>query len=107
MVALDQATLPAPRAPFTVLSVGVPGYADGVYPIEALSVCEQMPPNMQHFPSPIRTMTDRDASAAFANTVDVVMLGSSANIPRDATQILETTMKRVVGYPEFSVYTRE
>ena len=46
------AAAPAPEAPFQVLAIGLPGYKDGLYPVESLSTCETLPRPISNGRSP-------------------------------------------------------
>ena len=49
------AAAPAPERPYQVLAIGLPGYKDGLYPVESLSTCETLPPAYQRRAEPART----------------------------------------------------
>ena len=40
------------EAPLEVVALGIPGYADGRYPVEKLSTCQHLPTAFQHFAAP-------------------------------------------------------
>jgi hypothetical protein len=67
---------PPASAPYQVLVVGLGGYADGLYPVNALSACEELPPRLQRhaapskisaLPAPAWTLLD-EANAVFVAT---------------------------------------
>jgi hypothetical protein len=93
---------PPEQSPFRVAVRGMYGYADGVYPIEALGVCEEYPPQLQHFPGPEIPLSDDASFAAQLGHVDAVLLGGGArgSVP------LPPEMIRVGGKGNVDVFAR-
>jgi hypothetical protein len=62
---------PPEENPYQVLCVGVPGYADGLYPVETLDAADKLPVQLRHYNPPARPYTAGDASnlAEFASEV--------------------------------------
>jgi hypothetical protein len=69
---------PAPSAPLRVLAFGLGGYADGLYPIEALSTLETLPPELQRFARPAVPAPGWPAARRLAERADALVLGRSA-----------------------------
>lgn len=64
-------TPPPQEAPYLVLTVGMAGYPDGLYRVDALSRCDQFPPNMRRQGAPVRMA----APADLIGDAKVVLLG--------------------------------
>ena len=93
---------PPAQRPFRVAVRGMNGYADGVYPIEALSVCEEMPPQLQIFPGPEAPINDDASFAAQIGGVDAAVIGAGAR----GNSPLPPEMVRVGGKGNFEVFAR-
>jgi hypothetical protein len=69
-------TPPPVERPYQVASFGLPGYADGIYPIEAMSTVEYLWESERRYRSPARTVGEgqTDVKSALAE-VDAVLVG--------------------------------
>ena len=69
-------TMPEVQLPYRVLTLGLAGYADGLYAVEKLNVIEAASPERRHYPPPDRATTAdhdiiqalKDANAVLMNT---------------------------------------
>ncbi len=58
-----------------MLSLGAPGYKDGLYPVEALNVYEQMPAQLKRYAVPERPWSpDARQWPSFMDAADAVVL---------------------------------
>jgi hypothetical protein len=72
---------PPPDHPFQVLSIGLAGYADGLYPVEAMKTYEAVPENKETFAPPAKPLPqDVAAQLDLVNGVDAVLLADHAKI---------------------------
>ena len=94
---------PPAEAPYRALSVGIGGYADGLYPVEALSTCEELPPQLQHFAAPGRSAP---SPWALLPEADAVLVGAAAVIAPDANQHLTREFQQIAAYGGFRVLLR-
>ncbi len=98
---------PPVEAPYRVLSLGLGGYSDGVYPIEAMGVIE---PFYSRFPPPAISATP--ASAAEPDIIDhvnAVLVGPGVNPPAALDAALSQKFQRELTYngnSKLTVYLR-
>jgi hypothetical protein len=95
---------PPVEAAFRVLTFGIPGYADGVYGVEDLSNCEELPPALQRFASPRQAVPTPDAARAALAGVDVALLATGALAEFEAA--LQRDFLPTIRYGHFAVYVR-
>ena len=69
---------PPPVDPYRILVAGLGGYADGLYPIDALSTCEELPPRLQHSASPAKTSVPPANVWSLLDDANVVFFGRDA-----------------------------
>lgn len=105
------AELPPVEAPYRVLTLGINGYADGVYPVEALNVYDPLPGPMLHYPPPaIPAPEGSPESIAALDTVDVVLAATQRAISPAINSILGQRFVNVVSYfdrAHFAVWVRK
>ena len=105
------AELPPVEAPYRVLTLGINGYADGVYPVEALNVIDPLPERMKHYPPPaIPAPEGSPESLAALDTVDVVLATSQHPLSPAISAILGQRFVNAVSYfdrAHFAVYVRK
>jgi hypothetical protein len=97
------ATAPAAEAPFKVLAVGLPGYKDGLYPVESLSTCETLPPAYQRRADPART------SPSFATLVpeaQAALIGQNVALDAPTQELLNREFHEVRAPDGFRVLLR-
>jgi hypothetical protein len=98
-------TTPPPAEPaYQVAMIGMPGFADGLYPITALGNCTSYPPALQYQATPSRTAPS--ASDLFEDA-NVVMVGRRAPMDSASNSRLGKQYVSVQNYGEFRVYHRE
>ena len=97
------AAAPPPEAPFQVLAIGLPGYKDGLYPVESLSTCETLPPAYQHRADPART------SSSFASLVPdakAALIGQNVALDGPTQELLNREFHEVRAPDGFRVLLR-
>lgn len=96
----------APREtpPLQVLSWNVPNYRNGLYPIEALSVCELLPPRMQRYPSPREEADTEAAVQRMLASADAAIISSPQGLSQAALAALETRFPHVTRVGSSMVY---
>jgi len=97
---------PPETAPYQVLMVGLGGYADGLYPVDVLSNCEEMPPQMQHVALPARTGAPPAGAWTLLDDATAVFVGGTVQ-PDDATaQRMGRDFRQIRAYGAFRVLVR-
>jgi hypothetical protein len=86
----------------------LPGYADGVYPVEAMNVYEPMPEPMRHYPAPsIPAPEGSQESTAALETVNAVLATTDRALSPATDAVLSQQFTRVITYKHFAVYVRK
>jgi hypothetical protein len=93
---------PPLEQPYRALTLGLAGYADGLYPIEALSVCEVMPPDLQRYPTPERI----GAATILLDPADVVVVGGGASLDGATSEHLIREFRKVGDIHGLRVFQR-
>jgi hypothetical protein len=93
---------PQPDKPLQVVTIGMGPYADGLYPVEALSTVEPIPPEYLHWAAPSRTAP---SPAALLPEADAVLVASGAT-PDAATSQALLPFREVVAYGPFKLLLR-
>ena len=105
------AELPPVEAPYRVQTLGINGYPDGVYPVEALNVYDPLPDPMRHYPPPsVPAPEGSPESLAALDTVDVVLATTQRALPPAINAILGQRFVNVISYfdrAHFAVYVRK
>jgi hypothetical protein len=97
------ASAPPVEAPYRGLLVGMPGYVDGLYPIEALSTLETLPAPLKRYAAPARTAPSPFALLAEA---DSILIGAAVTLDAAAARGLNQDFLPAVTYPGFRVWVR-
>ena len=97
------ATPPPVEPPYKVLTIGVPGYPDGLYAVDALALNNMFPPAMQHRGEPLKTAP---SLAALIDEAKAVIIASSASAP-DVQAKLDGEFKPIQSAPAFRVLLRK
>ena len=97
---------PPETAPYQVLAVGLGGYADGLYPVEALSNCEEMPPQMQHGALPTRTGAPPAGAWSLLDDATAVFVGGTLALDAETAQRLGRDFRQIRAYDAFRVLVR-
>jgi hypothetical protein len=102
------ATLPPVEAPYRVLSLGTPGYPDGVYRVEAMGIYDPMPDNVKYYGTPaIPTTMDAAAAPEIIDHVNVVFVSTRVTLPEPLAAALRDRFAFGVAYRDgFSTYVR-
>lgn len=104
------ADTPPPEEPsYRVAALGVPGYRDGVYPIQHMGAVEYLPPHLLKFGHPDIVMpTDPAEIAAHLRGVDAVLMSPSLKLDSHDTEVLHEQFKRVLTFRDkFALYLRK
>jgi hypothetical protein len=94
---------PQPAAPYQVLAIGLPGYKDGLYPVESLSTCEQLPPEYQHRAEPLRT---GPSFATLARDAQAALVGQNVALDAPTQEIISREFREVRTADGFRVLLR-
>jgi hypothetical protein len=97
---------PPARAPYRVVTIGLGGYADGLYPIKNLNTHEYLPPHTLKYKSPdVPLPADPEAIATMLEEVDAVILSTHRPLAGRAASVLQDRFAEVVRYGAyFSVH---
>lgn len=98
---------PPPRVASTqVLVLGLGGYADGVYDVRDLSICEAYPEHLRTYPAPRRALSSADNPAADLDSVQAAVIGSGFALDAGLAERLQRELPRVAEPSGLSVYVR-
>ncbi|MBN2576582.1 MAG: hypothetical protein JXP73_18605 [Deltaproteobacteria bacterium] len=102
------ATLPPVEAPYRILSLGCPGYPDGVYRADAMNAFDPMPDGVRHHgPPEITTTMEEAATPEIIDRVNVVFVPARAVLPEALAAALRSRFTPAVVYGDrFTVYVR-
>ncbi len=90
---------PPKRKPYRVVTVGLSGYADGLYPIKKLNAQQYLPAYVVTYASPdAKLPADPEALAQMLESVDAVILATGRTLPGRADSILRERFTEVVRY---------
>jgi hypothetical protein len=99
---------PPPDHPYRVLSLGLAGYADGLYPVEAMKTYESVPEGREKF-APPDTPLPRDpaAQATLAASADAVCIGDRFRPDAILKSRIDALFEPAVVYGRsFTIYVR-
>lgn len=102
---------PPPDAPYRVLSLGLEGYADGLYPVEAMKTYEDIPKNAHTHetfaPPEIPLPREAGAQVALASEASAVCLGEGFRPGPALKSRLDALFESATTYPKaFSILVR-
>lgn len=101
------AELPPVEPTYRTLSLGLDGYADGIYPVDAMHVLEPLPNHLRHYPAPDQPVDRRHAEAA-AGSVDAVLMGPGISPPPELGEVLDARFEHIFSFNgELHVYVRK
>jgi hypothetical protein len=104
------ATPPPDHAPFRVLTLGLGGYADGVYPIEAMGVVELIFDPHRTFPAPqlpTNSPSVAESPSVLTDGVDAVIVANGVQPPPGVDAPLRDQFQEELSYGgKFTVYFR-
>ena len=105
------AELPPVEAPYRVQTIGMPGYADGVYAVEALNVYEPMPGPMKQYPAPSIVAPEGSPQSITAlETVDAVLVNTDQTLSQATNAVLSQQFAELINYSahgHIAVYVRK
>lgn len=101
--------LPPDEPPYRVLSLGVSGYGDGVYPVETMGTVDPLPDRFKSYAKPAEPATAETAgSSDVIDHVDAVLVGSGTAVPVALAAALQSQFLQVFSFSgRFSVYVRQ
>jgi hypothetical protein len=97
-------TPPAETKTYQVAVLGANGYASGLYSIDKLSVCEEMPASLQLFPSPDEPATTPEAQKSIVAKADAVVLAGAS---RSDYSLVSERFKRVGAKTRYDVWAKK
>ncbi|HJX54711.1 MAG TPA: hypothetical protein VJ801_18230 [Polyangia bacterium] len=95
---------PPVETPYHVLCLGLDGYADGLYPIDALNVNEHLAAQFRHYPTPERPVQGNNASELL-RAADVAVV---RNLRGDSelASTLAAAFEQIPTHGDATVYAR-
>lgn len=97
---------PAAEQPYKVLTLGIGGYADGVYPVQDLGTYDNLPDEDKHYPSPTTAVArEKAGEASIVNQVDAVLVSNDFGQPEALRDKLGKQFQSVVTYREHASFT--
>jgi len=99
---------PPPDRPYRVLALGLAGYADGLYPIEAMKTYEPIPGNRESFAPPATPLPrEPSAQADLAAQADAVCVADAFRADPLLDDRVKALFEQAVAYPRsFAVHVR-
>lgn len=95
---------PPPVEPdYRVVTIGVRGYGDGLYPIGALIACQELPAEMWRSPQPALTAPNL---VTLIDQVPVVVTADQDQLDPPVKQSLDRDFQRIPSYHEVRVFLR-
>jgi hypothetical protein len=92
--------------PMTVATLGMPGYSDGLYALQQLSVNEYLPVELRAYPPPQRIATNEAERIAMLHSADAVFVNVSRAHTAEQTRALRE-FHPAAGYAGlFNLYLR-
>jgi hypothetical protein len=100
--------LPPVEPPYRVLSLGVSGYGDGVYPVETMGTYDPLPDRFKSYAAPaLATTAESAGSPDVVDRIDAVLVGASTVPPLALQSVLQSQFVQVFSFGgRFSVYVR-
>jgi hypothetical protein len=98
-------TPPELEDPYRALVLDVPGYTNGVFRVEDLQTCEELPPPLQSYRPPASSVQAAEAEEAL-DEVEVALLGNRVALESGARTKLHREFVRVTSHGAFAVYVR-
>jgi hypothetical protein len=97
---------PAERG-YRVGVLGLPGYADGIYPIEALNTNEYIPVKLRHYAAPQQPLlAPLDAQSRWFDDVDAVLVSESKSLDEATASELRRRFEKVPEPAGTTLYLR-
>ncbi len=98
-------TQPPPvEAPYHVLCLGLDGYANGLYPIEALNVNEHLASQFRHYPAPERPVEGGNVHELLRMADSALVRNLGGN--RDVASTLANAFERIPTHGDAQIYAR-
>ena len=99
-------SIPEGEQPYRALTLGMPGYADGLYPIDRLSVIEYLPAHLRRYPAPAAPAPDTVRRLELLKQADAVFMGQAFSKEAELRPELGR-FERAISYPgQFSLYVK-
>jgi hypothetical protein len=90
-----------------VLAVGVADYADGLYPVDALSTCDELPPHLRHTGAPSRTSVPPATVWTLLDEATAIFVGGAVEPTGAAAEQLHRDFRQIRAYPAFRLLVRK
>jgi hypothetical protein len=90
--------------PLVVLSWNLAGYMPGLYPIEALSSNDEMPPKLQLHPLPSQLMTSSTDPLKLLEQADALIARADTNFPGPVRDALAARFVNVRSHSSVTLY---
>jgi hypothetical protein len=97
---------PPPVAPYRVLVVALGGYGNGLYPVDALSTCEELPPNLQRYAAPSKVAVPPANVWSLLDEANTVFIGSLAPVDGAVADKLNLEFRLIRAYNAFRLFVR-
>lgn len=98
-------SLPGYEEPYEALTLGMPGYGNGLYPIDQLDVIEYLPPHLRRYPAPVVPAPDAKRQAQLLKRADAVFIGQGFSLAPELRPELGR-FERVISYPGYSLHLK-
>jgi hypothetical protein len=99
---------PPDQPPWLVATVGMYGYADGIYPIEKLNTDEALPPELQHYAEPTHRLSeDANQRAQQLEQVQAVLVSRNERPKGPVGELLQKQFERNLTAETFTLYLRK
>jgi len=97
---------PPAEEPYEVVTIGLNGYANGLYPITKLNTHEYLPAYLQRFAAPSEPLAlTGDSVPAMLERADAAIVGTRSRLDSNAENVLKRRFTMLVRYEgNFSVY---
>lgn len=98
--------LPPPEATYRVLSIGLPGYVDGIYNVDQLNTLEPLPGDLKQYATP-KIRVGEDQAKDHLGELDAVLVKQGRTLPSHLTAALNRQFIRVFSFRhEIDVHVR-
>lgn len=101
------AEMPPSPGPYLVLCLGLDGYPNGLYPVEAMTTNETLVPDLQQFPAPTSPWwSGPEAAEKILGRARAVILGREEALPPAARSIVDRDFATERAYEDFTLLLR-
>jgi hypothetical protein len=100
------ATPPPPAPAYAVLMVGMGGYSDGLYPVEALSTCEELPPHLQRYAPPSKSSAPPADAWTLLDEANAIFVGTQVRLDNAVRDRLDREFRPIRAHSGFRLLLR-